>query len=125
VITPTVTLAADAQSSSPAPADEVPTSFQPTPTPTASGCVSPLSVTLADLGKILCVEGTVLNTKTQNNAFIISFSDQKGAFYIVVYDRVYSKVKPGVCVRVKGEIKQLGNNPVIALLFNDPVEICP
>lgn len=99
----------------------------PTPIPITtnqSDCVQALSVTLVDVGKTLCVMGTVEYTTQKGNSFSIYFSKDEGYFRIVVYDRVPNGIKKGVCVKVTGVIKELLNGPVIAPGYNDVIEIC-
>jgi DNA-directed RNA polymerase subunit RPC12/RpoP len=101
--------------------------LEPTSTATISGpagCVPALSITMDDLGKTLCVTGTVVFTLQNDTAFSIYFSNDDGYFRIVVYDRVYKNIKKGVCIRVTGEIKSLTGIPVMALGYNDVIEIC-
>jgi DNA-directed RNA polymerase subunit RPC12/RpoP len=100
---------------------------EPTSTATIPGptdCVPALSITMNDLGKTLCVTGTVVFTLQKDNAFSIYFSNDDGYFRIVVYDRTYNNIKKGVCVKVIGEIKTLTSIPVMALGYNDVIEIC-
>jgi hypothetical protein len=87
-------------------------------------CLPALSVTLDDVGKTLCVTGTVVFTMQSGNAFSIYFSNKDGYFRIVVYDRVPKDIKKDVCVRVTGEIKVLTGIPVMALGYFDVIEIC-
>jgi len=98
-------------------------------TPTApvlveNGCTPALSVTLDDVGKTLCVTGTVIFTMQNDTAFSIYFSNDDGYFRIVIYDRVPTDIKKNVCVRVTGEIKMLTGIPVMALGYHDVIEIC-
>lgn len=94
-------------------------------TPTPSDCTPALAVTLDDLGKTLCVTGTVLEVITQDNATLIIFSDERGKFYFVSYDIEWPLAVPGACVRATGEIKQLLSNPVMVLSYKTPLEACP
>ena len=105
---------------------EEPITITATVSPSESaGCVQALSVTLADAGKELCVQGIVYETMQQDNAFLILFSAEKGTFYFVVYDRVIPEAKPGVCIRFTGKVQRLLSSPVIAPKFRDAVEVCP
>jgi hypothetical protein len=79
---------------------------------------------LNDVGKTLCVTGTVVYTTQKGDAFSIYFSKDEGTFRIVVYDRVPAGIKDGVCVKVTGVIKELLNGPVIAPGYKDVIEIC-
>lgn len=93
-------------------------------TPAQGDCIPALSVTLNDVGKVLCVTGTVVYTTQKGDAFSIYFSIDEGTFRIVVYDRVPTGIKDGVCVKVTGVIKELLNGPVIAPGYKDVIEIC-
>jgi DNA-directed RNA polymerase subunit RPC12/RpoP len=92
--------------------------------PGPAGCVPALSITMDDVGKTLCVTGTVVFTLQSDTAFSIYFSNDDGYFRIVVYDRVYNDIKKGVCLKVTGEIKTLTGIPVMALGYNDVIEFC-
>jgi DNA-directed RNA polymerase subunit RPC12/RpoP len=92
--------------------------------PGSADCVPALSITIDDVGKNLCVTGTVVFVLQNDTAFSIYFSNDDGYFRIVVYDRVYKNIKKGVCVKVTGEIKTLTGIPVMALGYNDVIEIC-
>jgi hypothetical protein len=92
--------------------------------PVQGDCVQALSVTLADVGKELCVTGIVEYTTQKGNSFSIYFSKDDGDFRIVVYDRVPKGIEKGVCVKVTGVIKELLSAPVIAPGFKDVIEIC-
>jgi hypothetical protein len=100
----------------------VPTPTEPNLAP--GDCVSALSITLADVGKKLCVTGTVVYTMQNGPAFQIYFANEDGYFRIVVYDRVPKDIKAGVCIKVTGEIKKLTELPVMALGYFDVIEIC-
>jgi len=100
----------------------LPTSTQPSDIP--ADCIPVLSVTLEDVGKIMCVTGTVVFTTQKDTAFSIYFSFDEGYFRIVIYDRVPKDIDKGVCVKVTGEIKTLLGSPVMALGYHDVIEIC-
>jgi len=108
-------------------------SLTPTPTPTptrtvasgVTGCVPAISVTLADVGKVMCVTGHVIRTATQANGFLITLENSKQAFYFISYDRTWDDLDMGTCIFATGEIKQLGNAPVMALSYTISLEFCP
>jgi hypothetical protein len=77
-----------------------------------------------DVGKILCVTGTVEFTTQTGNAFSIFFSKDKGNLRIVIYDRVPKGIEKGVCVKITGEIKELTGIPAIAPKYHDVIDIC-
>lgn len=105
--------------------------YTPTPAPTYTqpvspqiGCVPALSVTLDDVGKELCVTGTVVFTTQKGDVFSIYFSKDDGTFRIVIYDRVPKDIVEGVCVQVTNEIQTLLDRPVMALRYHDVINIC-
>jgi hypothetical protein len=95
----------------------------PEPTPTM-GCVSALSVSLSDVGKILCVKGDVFQASSGDNAFFIRFDGQAGTFFIIAYDWVWQEAKAGACIQVTGQIQKLGSTPVITLRKRDSYTLC-
>ncbi len=97
----------------------------PTSAPTDSGCKDALAITASDIGQTLCVQGVVVRTLQEGNAFIIFFSEEKGTFQFLLYDRVPKNIEPGACVRATGKISQPSKTLVLALKFKDPLEICP
>ena len=97
----------------------------PTPTSPVSGCIPSSQVTLDDVGKILCVSGTVLRISSEPSAFYIFVEDPADAFYYVSYDRVWEELEEDTCVYATGEIRQLGNNPIMLLSYKVPLEYCP
>lgn len=94
-----------------------------TPAPD-NGCLDATSITLADVGKTVCVRGIILRVEQKPNGFLIVFSDQKGAFYWISYDLVWKQAKEGLCVQTSGEIKQLGNSPVLIFGYSNLPEVC-
>jgi hypothetical protein len=103
-----------------------PTRVPPTTTPTSSAaCREALIITLADVGQAICVQGIVIETVSSPNGFMVIFSNQKGAFYWVSYDLVWSKAKLDTCYQVKGTIRQIGNSPVLLFNYSNLPEECP
>ena len=51
--------------------------------------------------------------------------DPADAFYYVSYDRVWEDLEEDTCVFATGEIRQLGNNPIMLLSYKVPLEYCP
>jgi len=87
-------------------------------------CVLWSSITLNDVGKTKCVYGKVYNITSDNIAYYISFSDKRGAFYIISYDIYFPDLRIGNCVYATGVIKRLDNNPVMTLLPADNLYKC-
>ncbi len=95
-----------------------------TPTP-ANACQEATKITLADVGKTLCVQGVVIETVEKSSSFMVIFSHEKGAFYWVTYDMVWSKAKPGECYQAEGTIRQIGNSPILIFNYDNIPEVCP
>ncbi len=99
--------------------------LSPTPTSPINGCISSSQVTLQDVGKILCISGTVIRISAEPSAFYIFVEDPADAFYFVSYDRVWADLEEDTCIYATGEIRQLGNNPIMLLSYKVPLEYCP
>jgi len=108
--------------SSPTP---IPIQNTPTPTSEVSGCVPAELVTLADVGKNLCVSGRVFRTISKTSSFLIVVVEEPQAFYFVAYDLTYDTLEKMQCVFANGEIRQLGNNPIMVLSYSVPLQYCP
>jgi len=124
---PTQTIKVVTDTSIPSVIDTPAQKIQPSETVTSAttgDCVQALSVTLADVGKTLCVTGSVAYTTQKDNAFSVYFSEQSGYLRIVVYDRVPKGIDEGVCIKLTGEIKELLNAPVIAPGYHDVIDFC-
>jgi hypothetical protein len=98
----------------------------PTPSPSAVAlsCVSWDQVTADDVGKELCVEGTVKRWfATQDFPMVVIFSEEPATFIFVDADEAPSFVKTGVCVSATGEVKIMGGErPYIQ--WAAPPDIC-
>ncbi len=108
------------------------TRSMPTNTPTTAPSETPEStcrdfstVTLEDVGRELCVQGTVLNVVENADNTLIAFSNAEGALYLVTYDLTWPEGTEGACYQVIGEVQQLHNNPVIVFGYNNLPEECP
>jgi hypothetical protein len=95
-----------------------------TPIPTPA-CRDVLTITLADVGQTLCVQGTVVQIIDKPNNFMLVFSYERGAFYWVSYDMVWSKAEVDTCYQVQGIIRQIGNNPILVFNYSNIPETCP
>jgi hypothetical protein len=93
--------------------------------PTSPACLPAQTVSLTNVGKNLCVTGTVTGVNTANDVTYIRFDDNNGSFYILLYGWTWKEAKPGVCIQVSGEVKKLGTSPVIVLGPQAPHSICP
>jgi hypothetical protein len=102
-----------------------PTSPPITATPTSIGCREALSITLADIGQTMCVQGVIVETITNPTDFMVIFSSEKGAFYWVSYDIVWSKAELDTCYQVQGTIDRIGNSPILIFGYQNLPEVCP
>jgi len=106
----------------------------PTPTPAPSATLAPIDIanclpageiTEAYIGQTVCAYGVVAYTYQGEGYTSLSFSKQKGAFYLLSYDIDLQVHAPGTCVRVVGEVKQLAGSPVMVVGYKDAPEVCP
>ncbi len=111
-------------------ATSVPSTYTPTRTPTASATPTPscrdvLSITLADVGQILCVQGVVIETIENPTNFMVIFSTNKGSFYWVTYDLVWSKGEIDACYQITGKVVQIANSPILIFDYSNLPQECP
>jgi hypothetical protein len=100
--------------------------FAPSQTPSPEPvCREATTITLADVGKTLCVQGIIIETIEKPNNFMVIFSNQKGAFYWVSYDMVWSSADLHTCYQLEGTVRQLGGNPIMLFDYNNLPEECP
>lgn len=99
--------------------------FVPSPTFDSSGCVDATTITSANVGQTLCVRGIVLYIQPQTTGFIVVFSDAQSAFYWITYDVVWTQDKTGQCLQTTGEIRQLGDRPVLVFNYGNMPQLCP
>jgi hypothetical protein len=100
----------------------------PTDTPTATSswqCRDALSITLEDVGQTICTYGTVIETVEYPTNFMVIFSHERGAFYWVTYDLVWSKGEVDTCYYTTGKIDQIANTPIMVFGYNNLPEMCP
>ncbi len=85
-------------------------------TPTSS-CRSWNTITLKDVGKYVCVTGTIRKTYWGDwNLFFLTFTDDLTKFRLYMDGGVYIKDVIGRCVEVKGYVKNQANIPMIELI---------
>lgn len=101
---------------------QIPASVTPT---SDSGCRDVLTVTLADVGQTLCVQGTIIETIANPTNFMVIFSTEKGSFYWVTYDLVWFQAELDTCYRTTGTIDQIANSPVLLFGYYNLPEECP
>ncbi len=102
-----------------------PTATVFTQTPTVPPCREATSITLADVGQTMCVKGVVLNTIASPTSFMVIFSYERGAFYWVSYDLVWSKAKKNTCYQITGKIEQIATSPMLVFGYKNMPEACP
>jgi hypothetical protein len=103
----------------------VPLQATSTPTSEVSGCVPASEITLADVGKTLCVSGRVVRTLDKPASFIIIVVDEPNAFFFVAYDLKYEQLDKKQCIYANGEIRQLGITPIMVVSYSVPIQYCP
>lgn len=99
-----------------------------TPTPIISptpACWEATTITIEDVGKTLCIQGTVIETIDNPIGFMVIFSQEKGSLYWLSYDMVWSGARPGTCYQVEGTISQLANSPILLFGYDNIPEECP
>jgi hypothetical protein len=103
-----------------------PTLLPATKTPTSSpACRDVSTITLADVGQTLCVQGTVIEIIDKLNNFMLIFSNERGAFYWVSYDMVWSQAEVDTCYQIRGTIRQIANSPILVFNYSNIPEVCP
>jgi hypothetical protein len=105
----------------------VPITSTPTPVSDVPGCVPADLITLADVGKTLCVSGRVERTIESKANLIIVVVERPNTFYFVAYDvkDLYKDLEKRQCIYAIGEIRQLGFNPIMVLSYAVPLQFCP
>lgn len=101
-----------------------PTHLSPTPSPTVVTCREARSITLADMGQMLCVQGVVLETISNPTNFMVIFSYERSAFYWVSYDVVWSQAMLKTCYQTNGKIEQIGNAPLLVFNYKNLPKVC-
>jgi hypothetical protein len=94
----------------------------PTPTPR---CRDARTISLADVGQTLCVQGVVIETITNPTNFLVIFSTEKGAFYWVTYDLIWAHGEVDACYAIEGKIQRLANSPVLVFDYSNLPKECP
>ena len=88
---------------------EIPTKFvqiQVPPTPTANSCFSWEMITTKDIGKTVCVYGTVYAQRLMSFGGARIVFDQYATFFLVSPDFFFPDVKEGDCVTAVGLVEQ-------------------
>lgn len=93
------------------------------PTSGIADCTSSEAVTIADVGKTMCVTGKVIQTIERTTSFSILVGTRPDSFFFVSYEKTYNLSK-GTCVFATGEIVQLGKNPIMLVGYLTPLELC-
>ena len=97
--------------------------------PSGSGsrsCVLWSEITLADVGKTMCVYGTVRRTwfSEQQWTQYFTFSSDPQAIYFQKFSYVFDPGLDGRCVQFTGEILQSYSTPYMDLLPEDVIYLC-
>ncbi len=100
---------------------KVPATVTPTQTPT---CRDVLTITLADVGQTICVRGTVVEIIDKPGEFMLIFSFERGAFYWISYDLVWSEAKANTCYQIEGKIRKILNSPILVFDYRNLPEVC-
>jgi hypothetical protein len=92
----------------------------------SAGCVRWSNVTLADVGKTMCVYGTVRRTwfSEQQWTQYFTFSSDPQAIYFQKFSYVFDPGLDGRCVQFTGEILQSYSTPYMDLLPEDVIYLC-
>jgi len=106
------------------------TPIPPTMTPgltamPSSACRDALTITLGDVEKTLCVQGTVIETVTKPTYFMVIFSTDQESLILVTYDLVWTQGEVDTCYQVTGTIDQIANRPVMLFSYRNLPEVCP
>jgi len=94
--------------------------------PALTGCKLWSDVTIADVGKNLCVYGNVRNSyfDSNQNGYFITFSSDPGAIYFVTYSgRDYGDLI-GKCAMFTGKVDQVWDTPLMQIRENDILYDC-
>jgi len=83
-------------------------------------CRSWEEITFHDVGKNLCVYGTVRQTSSDQNAFFILFGFGDESFYLVHYGDQEITIYLDDCIQVNGKIERLGEH---LLMVVEPSQI--
>lgn len=89
-------------------------------------CILWSEISLSDLGKTLCVYGTVRRGwySTQQEAYIVTFSSDSTALYFILYGNKDFEIIDGKCAKVLGKIDRVGETPVIFIPENGYIYKC-
>ena len=88
----------------------------PTKTKSPNTCQPYRYITLSDVGDTVCVWGIVKKAwyDEQQDAFFMTFSNDPRDLYLIVYGVYYEDVQ-NHCVQLTGEVKKLGQTPVMTV----------
>lgn len=83
-------------------------------------------ITIDDEGDTMCVYGDVMSSYYDNNlkAFVILFSSDPKATYIIFYGNlVYNEIN-GRCLKITGEVKRSYQTPYMEISRDSPIYYC-
>jgi hypothetical protein len=94
-----------------------------------AGCLQWATVTQEIVGQNVCVYGEYLSiSQKQDNAYVMSFSDQPGTFQVWSYPKPFDPYLPkngDRCVVIRGWMKTSGVRPIMILGAQGKLESCP
>lgn len=98
----------------------------PPPTQKSPNCTIWSAITIADVGKTMCVYGIVRNSWFSENQWsqIFIFSSDSKALYWIKNNYIFEEGIDGHCAMVTGKIEKINDTPVIYLKNDDPVLKC-
>jgi hypothetical protein len=78
-------------------------------------CPSWENVTRSDVGRELCIQGTVLSITNDKDAYYYRFDGGNADFYLLSYLGKWPTIYVGTCLRAQGTVRQLGSSFVIIM----------
>ena len=105
---------------------ELPTKFAQilvSPTPTANSCFSWEMITTKEVGKTVCVYGTVYAQRLMSYGGARIVFDQYATFFLVSPDFFFPDVKEGNCVTVVGLVEQSAEGRLF-INIGDSINFC-
>ncbi len=101
--------------------------YHQTPSVTSNSCRLWSSVTISDVGKTLCVYGTVRSSwyNEEQGAYYITFDGDPQAIYFVIYGWYYDDNElDGHCAMFTGKISNSYSTPLMNIQENDVLYKC-
>jgi hypothetical protein len=67
----------------------------------------------------------VIETIANPTNFMVIFNTEKGSFYWVTYDLVWSQAELDTCYQTTGTIDKIANSPILVFGYSNLPEPCP